>query len=224
MTEAIETISEHGLTARIFYDECGEHADPRQWDQLGTMTCWHPDYALGDEQVETPDGRGYVKNAAPHSGRFKSLDVLARYISLARGALVVLPLYVYEHSGITISVGKAGDYPFDSAGWDSTNVGFIWTSEKRIAELCGDGEQYREPAWLTEQLENEVKEYALYLEGQVFYFVIENEEGDVVESCGGFLGHEVAIEMAKDAMKGAAAQETYVDAVPIEYALAGVTV
>lgn len=218
----VEKVEQNGLTGRIYY-ETGELFSPRDFDNLSILTCWHPDYLLGDEQVKAPNGRGYVENPAPRAHDFKSLDVLHRYLRLARGALIVLPLYLYDHSGITMSVGQAGDYPFDSAGWDSTDVGFAWTNEERVAELCGDGEQYRQTDWLDEQIRADVKLYDAYLRGESYGYVVENEEGEHVDSCWGFVGDEEGCkaEMMMT-IRSSGADETYVDAAPVEYALAGV--
>lgn len=137
-----------GLRAEIHYEEGDvSFANPRDMDQLGTMVCWHPDYALGDEQLTNGDGRGAVKNAHAHASRFRSLEQLARWASIAEQAPIVMPLYLYDHSGISISAGAPN--PFDNPrvrtdefgtgmGWDTSLVGVIYTTPARILELCGE--------------------------------------------------------------------------------------
>ena len=46
--ESIETIERGGLTIDIYPEE---HLDdsPRDWDNMGTMVCWHSRYTLGDK-------------------------------------------------------------------------------------------------------------------------------------------------------------------------------
>jgi len=218
--EAIETFEQDGWKAEIHYDEWGsEGANPRGYDNLGTMVCWHPDYILGDFQIK--DGGGYGAVEAIYEtdrGRsdFKSMRHLYRYVRLLAAGGVVLPLYLYDHSGISMRAGSPS--PFDNPtirrdhhghglGWDTSMVGYIYTTEDRIRELCGDGAEYREPAWIANALEEEVEEYDLYLTGQVYYWLVRDPDGDVVESCGGYLGHESAEEEAKAALASAAQVE-----------------
>jgi hypothetical protein len=206
-----------GLRAEIRQEQDGcEFANPRDMDQLGTMVCWHPDYVLGDEQITNGDGgRGAVTNAHAHAGRFRSIGMLARWAQIAEQAPVVIPLYLYDHSGISMTAGhnavgmgdtaSGGTDEFGQArGWDTTCVGIIYTTPARILELCGGprpeqierGERFYCPddwtgtpeSWLEEQLENEVKSYDAYLRGDVFYWCVEDiETEDIIESCAGYL-------------------------------------
>ena len=48
-----EDISYKGYIIKIFQDEMAEN--PREWDNLGTMVCFHPDYNLGDIQERDPN-------------------------------------------------------------------------------------------------------------------------------------------------------------------------
>jgi hypothetical protein len=154
------------------------------------MVCWHPDYYLGDEQIRNMDGRGAVKDAHEHSGRFRSIGMLARYCRIALDAPVVIPLYLYDHSGISMSAGAGlvmGETPsggydeFGSPrGWDTTLVGVIYTTPERIRELCGEprreGDRFYCPpdwkgtceAWIESQLKIEVALYDSYLRGEVY--------------------------------------------------------
>lgn len=74
--------------ARVVADN--EGCDPREWDNLGVMYCQHSRYTLGDKDAADPRG---------DDGKLR--DDIA----------VALPLYLYDHSGITMSTGRA--YPFD---------------------------------------------------------------------------------------------------------------
>ena len=112
---------------------------------FGTMACWHRRYRLGDEQPqETP-------------------EEYLRGISDA----IVLPLYLYDHSGITISTA-----PF-SCPWDSGQVGFISVSKAKVREEFGIQRitaKVREKA--EEILRGEVKDYDQYLQGEIWAFEI----------------------------------------------------
>lgn len=176
-----ETIELNGLTAKvsIYLDETPEN--PRKaWDNLGTMLCAHRRYNLGDEDgLDGDDVRERVKEA------------------LKAGA-VVLPLFLYDHGGITMSTGSF------SCPWDSGQVGYIYmTAEKGRANW---GRIWKKKALAC--LQAEVKTYDQYLTGEVYGYVAQllDENGEELEneqdSCWGFYGMETAKEEAKEAVKG----------------------
>lgn len=190
-----EKYDHEGIPVEIHYDEeGGEYADPRQGDNLTTMVCWHPDYVLGDEQFCNPDGRGALDRdrhgaVRNYAGEFRSMEHLRRYIGIMRQGVCILPLSIYDHSGISMYVGGRHDFPFDTAGWDTTHVGFIYTTHERITELCGEGEEYHSGEWIEKQVRQDVETYNLYLTGQVYGYVVAPGAEDA-ESCWGFLGDE----------------------------------
>ena len=70
---------------------------------LGTMVCWHRRYALGDAHHYS-DPQAF------------SREVTAR-------TAVILPLYLFDHSGLTISTSSGAFRACDPAGWDWGQVG-----------------------------------------------------------------------------------------------------
>jgi len=97
---------------RMFQDEHPE--SPRKWDNLGTMACFHRRYTLGDEDIPFS------------SDDFNGWDEMEAYIYKELKALIVLPLYLYDHSGITINTTGF------SCRWDSGQVGFIYITKDKI--------------------------------------------------------------------------------------------
>lgn len=93
---------------------------------------------------------------------------------------ICLPLYLYDHSGITISHGAF------SCKWDSGQVGWHYIAKAKLEDEF-DGDE----AKAMKRLECEIKTYDDYLQGNVWGYVIENEEGDDVDSCWGFYGDEL---------------------------------
>ena len=85
----------------------------------------------------------------------------------------------------------------DGAGWDTSFIGFIIATEDSIERLCGDDPKFRTEESLTETFDCEVGEYAKYLEGDCYNYIIEGPDGEVFDSCGGFLGHEYVEEEAR---------------------------
>lgn len=150
----------------IHYDENAE--DPREWDgHSGIMLCCHGRYNLGDQQFDTPQEIDQV------------LEEEKPY--------VILPLYLYDHSGITISTSDFADR------WDSGQVGYIYTTKKKLKENWKKLPTKKEA---TELLKNEVKTYDDYLTGNCFGFIeyevdkcdLDHEHKENVNSCWGFLG------------------------------------
>jgi rubrerythrin len=112
---------------------------------------------------------------------------------------VILPIYMYDHSGITISTK-----PF-SCPWDSGQVGFIVVDRNNMKKTMGYSRitEKRKKALLT-RLETEVKMYDDYLCGEVCGYNIEGPEID--DSCLGFYSSEEALTEAKNVIDYACGQ------------------
>jgi hypothetical protein len=153
------------LTLEIHQDLDAEN--PRTcWDgNAGTMACWHNRYTLGDVQPQRL------------SGPAEWLNALGRQLPDA----LVLPLYLLDHSGLRISTT-----PF-SCPWDSGQVGWIYTTPARFAELGLDWD----PERARRELLAEVETYGQYLAGDVYGFRL-LENGEEISSCWGFFGTDWA--------------------------------
>lgn len=215
----LERFEHAGLVVELGVEEDGRCFDPRDAEcNLGTMVCWHSDYVLGDFQVRDGDGRGAVSAVFPPDERgrgVRSMRHLERYLELVERAVVVLPLYLLDHSGVSMSCGSNTVGRGDTAmpgnqrdawgnpfGWDTTMVGFIYTTAERIAELCGrpvrEGDRVYAPrdtpaeqsaeSWIAAQLRDEVDVYDEWLRGNVYWYSVETRDGELLDSCGGFLG------------------------------------
>lgn len=159
----VETIDYKGHKIEIHYDTDAE--SPRDWDNVGVMVCWHSRYNLGDKHG------------------FESPQAFQEWIKEAEPDAVVLPLYLYDHSGITMSTGSFGD------PWDSGQVGYIYVTKKRALEEYGDvGKIWNKKAKTTAEkhLKGEVETYDSFLRGEVYGYNIEGPLSD--DSCWGFLG------------------------------------
>jgi hypothetical protein len=177
MREPIETIAcANGNTIKVFIDE--DPQSPRNMDNAGTMLCFHRRYNLGDK-------------SDLNSSDFAGWDEIAKYL-VKEGAIVILPLYLYDHSGITIATT-----PFHCP-WDSGQVGFIYISRARaVAEwgkkLCTS----KVRAMATKCLQAEVETYDKYISGEVYGYEIEDGEGNQIDSCWGFYDRDYMIAEAK---------------------------
>lgn len=172
--ELIKEVKRNGKTLKIFTDE--DPIDPRENDNLTKMVCFHKRYDLGDTQTD------YWQEA------FESWDELKEEIIEKEKPLVIKPLYMYNHSGITISTK-----PF-SCPWDSGQIGWVYITNKTI-NVCGTTikndetfAQYKER--LEKYLEGEVNEYDQYIRGDVYLFEVTDENGKTIDGCGGFYGDD----------------------------------
>ena len=172
-----ETREYKGYTIKI--ESVDYPPNPREdWDNLGHMVCWHRRYDLGDKHnFDSPeDFQEYIKN----------------------NKCVVLPLFLYDHSGITMSTRSF------SCPWDSGQVGYIYLTYKEIRKEMArpknkNGQlnpDLKTIKHITKKdierakalLESEVKVYDSYLRGEVFGWVISNEIEDHIDSCWGYYG------------------------------------
>ena len=157
-----------GMRLEIYADD--DPLDPRkEWDNFGHMVCAHRQYQLGDEQLDT-------------SG-FSSWDEVADYLEAERGAVIILPLYLFDHSGLSISVGSSHFRMCDPQGWDWGQVGFIYATMDDVTKEYGDTmpESIRKAE---ELLCTEVDTYDKYLTGEVYGFKLFSDVE--IDSCWGF--------------------------------------
>lgn len=162
-----------GLTIRIEQDD--DPMSPRECDNLGTMAYWHRNFKLGDDQpAQSPDDfeKDYLSNIEKSGG-------------------IILPLYLYDHSGLVMNTTGF------SCPWDSGQVGWIYVTADDIRKECSTkriSKQLREQ--VTKSLRAEVESYSQYLSGEVYGYIIEDNEEDPIDSCWGFFGSEDVSEQA----------------------------
>lgn len=198
----IERIEYKGYMIRILTDN--DPPNPRtDWDNLCTMVCFHRRYTLGDATEWTKRGsQGYS------DGHDRPEEFVEWLNDKENHVAVSLPLYLYDHSGITMSVGSFDG--IDPGGWDSGQVGRIFVTEEKVREnflLAADAVLSPEILEQTESvMRAEVKEYDLYLTGGFVGFIVEMADGtelcctDCVSSCWGFDDKDYAITEAKEAV------------------------
>lgn len=111
---------------------------------------------------------------------------------------VWLPIWLYDHSGLTVSCGERS-YPYNDQ-WDSGCLGWIFVSKAALLrETVATVDTWRELGF--EVLRAEVEEYDQYLRGEIFgYTLYESgipEAGktpdwaETGDSCWGFFGSDI---------------------------------
>lgn len=164
---------------------CNSHDDPRTaWDNLGTMAYKHRNYTLGEERISDPiDWLEEKLNISPKgiydNERLSELEdkFFDKYIGHK--------LYLYEHGGITISTS-----PF-SCRWDSGQVGYIYVSKEKARKefrIRAVTKEYKNK--ILSYLDNEVETFDQYITGEVYAFEVLDEDGEVLDSCGGYYGDD----------------------------------
>jgi len=136
---------------------------------LGIMLCKHRRYNLGDDVNANKD---------------EVLNMLAGKIK----DVVALPLYLYDHSGITMNTTGF------SCRWDSGMVGCIYADYNKIRSWYGVKKVTKNLIEkVKDMFRSEVKEYDNYISGNVYSYTIlkDNEEMD---SCGGYPYEDALLE------------------------------
>ena len=152
----------------------------KEFDNLGTMVCFHNRYRLGDKHDYNEQD-------------YSSWQELKKAIVKEENPAVILPIYMYDHSGVALSTT-----PF-SCGWDSGQIGWIYISKcKALEEYGGKIVTAKLKERLIKYLKNELKVYDYYLNGEVYGYVIEDENGEEVDSCTGYYGREEAEKAAQE--------------------------
>ena len=165
----METIREEiykNYTIKIVVDDMPLNP-VEEFDSFGKMVCFHRRYSLGHKH----NLRG---------SDFDSLGDVKNYLIKEEKAYIILPLYLYDHSGITISTT-----PFNCA-FDSGQIGFIYATKEQILKEYGVKRITPKVKQKVEKLLiTEVDTYDKYLTGEVYGFQILKGE-DIEDSCYGF--------------------------------------
>jgi hypothetical protein len=197
--DAYETVESGRYYAEIVIDtDPGE--SPRDWDNLGTMVCFHNRYNLGD----TVDN-GHHSHILSGKGEntFRDVEDFSEWLEENKEDIaVILPLCLYDHSGISMSCGRG--YPYNDR-WDSSQVGYIFVTKEELKKeyskkICTSA--IKKTA--EKVLRSEVDVYSQYLTGEVYGYRLyrltledgmelddnDNPEdyGEELDSCYGYYG------------------------------------
>lgn len=162
----------------IFQEEWAD--SPRYWDNLTTMVCFHNRYDLGD--MHNYNQKDY-----------SSWGELREAIENDHEVLAIEPLFLYDHSGLSLKTHKHGYH----GDWDCGQVGWVFITEERRKYIGAPLDS------LERQLLDEVEIYDKYLSGEVYGFrlyerkevypdgkEVDCAEWEEVDSCWGFYDKE----------------------------------
>lgn len=176
-----------------FGDKDFEFSDPNEF--LRNLAA-QIDPTFEDTVAYWEDGVGWARARNTHGQDSKAVykmveDKISKRMWDVLNKGVILPLFVYEHSGIAMNTRGF------SCPWDSGQVGYIYATPEMIRKEYGVKivtKSVREK--VTKLLEAEVETYHQWLSGDVWGIVVEDMYGDVVESCWGYYGDAFAKEEA----------------------------
>ncbi len=157
-----------GKRCNIFHDADVEN--PRTaFQNYGHLYTWTTRNDYGDNHDISADD-------------FDGWEGLKTYLETEFKPVILLPVYMYKHSGIALSAAPFGDH------WDSGQIGFIWCAEEDIRN--GGLEVTPQSLEIVRQaLINELELYEAWLNGSCYgYELIDAESGAELDTCWGYYG------------------------------------
>lgn len=193
-----------GLIGRLTMDidECPE--SPREWDNVATIVSRGGDWDISDEgwRMNAEEFAEFLHKKldkkCPEIKGLKDIDHIVN-CGNAKNYIVCEPIYMYDHSGQTISLKPFG------CRWDSGCCGYIFVFKD---EILNNFERATEDNWrdiADEIIKSEINVYDSYIRGEVYGYCLEeghtvehkdlitgeiwtSTEYEFVDSCWGFYG------------------------------------
>jgi hypothetical protein len=210
------TGKKNGYLIAIHDDEILQNS--REFYTFGKMVCFHRRHALGDKHDFADDDellktlytnangggdaaeRKYerlldgfdIKEYGGYGSSRYTRAVDSALIDAIRKEYVILPLYLYDHSGLTMNTTGF------TCPWDSGQVGWIYASKDEVlrefgGKLLTEDKRQRAKALL----ESEVKSYDTYLRGECYGYEL-YKNGVQEDSLWGFPG---SLDEVRDAIE-----------------------
>lgn len=158
----------------IYYDPTATNPF-EEWDTVCEFLTYHPRY----------DFSTLNKVRQLYPDQFGDIDSHIAAIKEEYEAALVLPLYMYEHSGRALSLEDFSD------PWDSGQVGYVVITWENIWKTVGKNWKRlskKRIERLTQIAENEVQLMEDYIEGNVYGYTVEHEFWGISDSCWGYYG------------------------------------
>lgn len=175
---------------RFLYDDMP--TDPREFEQDTNMICFHPHYKLGDENDFRDDEdfwKSLLEKFALEYKLEEEEDISTNQIrELVLPHIEILPLWIYDHSGISISCGTRS-YPYNDP-WDSGQVGYIYIEKTKIFSIYPNATEGNWRSLADQLMISEVKVYDQYLTGDCWGYEIFDEDLEEIDGCYGFFGND----------------------------------
>jgi len=151
----------------IYHEEYGD--SPRALNSnLGYLiTVDNRNYSPVEDIVKTSEE--YAESQADHIKRIKEMiekDTTEKVI-------FIYPIVKYEHSGVSYSLGTKN-------GFDYSNNGFYIITNNTAKEIGAKNKDYEKI------IKEELKEFNQWLNGEIYTFVLYDQDGKIEEQISGF--------------------------------------
>lgn len=171
----IETITKNGYIAKIYYDDCVE--GPRNGDyhdNLSKIYSQHKRYDFNEIQLDNEICETWEDE----------LKALHQQYDIA----IIKPLYLLDHGSLTLSTESFGGYN----GWfDSGQLGYIMILKADMRKEYSCKRISHKMLLQAEKIMlSELNCFQQYLNGDIYRFTIEDEQGEIIENCGGYYGYD----------------------------------
>ncbi|MDD3039083.1 pentapeptide repeat-containing protein [Bacteroides sp.] len=135
-------------------------------DAIPAIDIYFDEY--GDEEYDLSDVLTHCAEELYYTNPETILSIIDEYC-------IILPLYLFDHSGVAISTHNFND------PWDSGQIGYIYA--KKESEGHSDEE-------LRKILNDEIELYDSYLRGECYGFEIydPHNKNEPIDSCWGYIG------------------------------------
>jgi hypothetical protein len=168
MREAYETIEKEGFVASIFSDEWAEYPFDNM-DGMGDFSCWNN---RREEESRYCELLGFDIDTHERIGKPHNLAV---------------EIDKYEHSGISYSVRGEGM----NCRWDTSKGWAVWFPDKcALDDIMTRKTKKAQRNRAVVMARQACELFNQWTNGDVWFYNIEDEQGNDVDSCGGFYGIE----------------------------------
>jgi len=177
MDTLVKELDYKGYTIEVHYDT--DPLNPRECDQIGIFctTDWTNETHLNAKDIARGEPIFILGEEFDPEARRSPEEIFERYEESE--VIAILPVYKLDHSGVWYKTSSF------ECPWDSGQIGWIYATDKSAKALCGDNYDLDN---IRQQLIYEVKEISAYASGEVYGYVILDEDGEHVDSCWGYYG------------------------------------
>ena len=196
MTHIVQSLELNNYTINIYQDDDPGFA--KDTDMLGKFFMCHRRYSFAHDNTFNLDSHfvnmlEYVGAKTPNGFDYMSTSEKSDYvIKTVEKLALILPVYMYVHSGITINTTGF------SCSWDSGQIGYIIALKSNVCKEYNIKRiSHKTKERVYSALKGEINLFDSVITGDVYYYEILDAEGDLIDSCCGFIGIESCIDEAK---------------------------
>lgn len=165
-------------TTTLTINYCDYLDSPRTWcDNLGTYIRVNNNYISPDTNK---DFEKAIKETADQANNVEHhMKLIKKHIEdyTYEKVSFIIPISVYIHGGVSFSVGSRN-------GWDTSNDGFYIVTHNDLKRL-GLSKWTRKDKMIR-LIQYELDLYEKWGNGEVYGFLLEDEDKNIIDSCSGF--------------------------------------